>query len=104
VSFNLLDQGGNSHFEKFIKIAAAYGQKLQAFEQWIILILGFFEHAAVELQPRKLAIDVMPRIFDSGACHDRSWKAWRIRAFAAICVSIKQIPARCSVGNLAWNC
>ena len=67
--FNLLHQGGNSHFEKLIKIAAAYRKKLQAFEQWIILILGFFEHAAVELQPRKLAIDVISRLVYRCAGH-----------------------------------
>ena len=52
--FNLLHQPGHPHFEKFIEIAGADGEKFQPLEQRIAFILRLFQHAPVELQPRKL--------------------------------------------------
>jgi hypothetical protein len=70
--FHLLHQTGDPHFEKFVQIVGADREKLQAFQQRAAFILRFFKHAMVELKPRKLAVDVVSRIVNAGACHDRT--------------------------------
>ena len=49
--FNLLDQSGYAYFEKFVEIARGDRKKFQAFEQWILFVLRFFEDAPVKGKP-----------------------------------------------------
>ena len=53
----LLQQPGDAHFHEFVEIAGGDGQKLHAFEKGIRGVEGLFQHAAVELQPGKMAIE-----------------------------------------------
>ena len=67
---DLLHQPRDSHFEKFVQVAGADGQKLQAFEQRNAFVLRFFQDTAVEGQPGNLAVDVVVRVVERKAGHN----------------------------------
>ena len=50
------------HHEKLIEVRAEDRQKLDPLEQRHAFVLGFFKHAAIELEPGQFAIDVSVRI------------------------------------------
>src|SRR5262249_26435819 len=66
---NLLHHPGNAQFEKLVEVTGADGEELQTLEQRIVFILRLFQHAPVELQPRKLAVNVIGRIINRSSCH-----------------------------------
>jgi hypothetical protein len=66
---NLLDHGGNADFEELVEVAGRDGEKLEALEKRVAAVLGLFEHAAVELQPGRVAVEVILRIIERRACH-----------------------------------
>ena len=49
--FNALHQAGLADFDEFVEIAGGDGQELDPLEQGIGGVLGFFEHAPVEVHP-----------------------------------------------------
>ena len=48
---------GDPHHEKFVEVVCRYRQEPQALEQRMTAVGGFFENAAIEIQPRQFAID-----------------------------------------------
>src|SRR5581483_8651514 len=68
--FDLLHQAGDADLKELIQIVGADGEKLQPFEQGIGFVLRLFQHTPVELQPRKLAVDVVSRVVHGDARHD----------------------------------
>ena len=67
----LLAQTGNPNLEEFIEIAADDAQETQPFEQRDRGVLGEREHAAVEGEQRKFAIDRQHIAFFDYAMHCR---------------------------------
>src|ERR1700730_18716916 len=55
--FNALHDAGDANLDKLIQIAGGNGEELDPFEQGIVGILSFFQHAAIEAQPRFIAAD-----------------------------------------------
>ncbi len=53
----LLAETGHPNHEEFVEIRRENGQELDSLQQAILLVLGFFEHPRVELQPAQFAID-----------------------------------------------
>ena len=53
-----LFEAGHANLEKFIEIRGNDAEELQALEEGMLRILGFLEHATVELQPARLAVEV----------------------------------------------
>ncbi len=56
--FNSLQQSGHTNFKKFVQIAGSNRQELYPLQQGIGFIIGFFEHALVEGEPRDFPIDI----------------------------------------------
>ena len=56
---HLLAQPRHANHHEFVEVAAEDRQELQTFEQQVAGILGFLEHAGVELEPTEFAIDEM---------------------------------------------
>ena len=54
---DLVLQAGDADHEELIEIVGRYRQEAQAFEQRMVLVARFLEHAHVELQPAHLAVD-----------------------------------------------
>ncbi len=77
--FDLLHQSGHAHFEEFIQVAGGDGKKFQALEQRVLLILRFFEDAAIEGQPGGFPVDVIGRIVEREACHISKLASCRVR-------------------------
>ena len=50
-------QPGEAHHDEFFEVGGRNGDKAQAFEQRVLLALGFGEHALVEPEPGDLAVD-----------------------------------------------
>ncbi len=67
--FNLLHHGGHAHFEELIQIAGRDGKKLQPLQQRIALVLGLFEHTAVEREPGGVAIEKVLWIVERNTSH-----------------------------------
>ena len=65
----LLKQAGDADFDELIQIAGGDGQKLHAFEEGIVRVERFFEDAAVELQPGKMAVKEKARVVRRSALH-----------------------------------
>jgi hypothetical protein len=59
-------QLGHAHHEELVEVRADDGQELDALEKGDGRILGFAEHAVIELEPRQLAID------EGVGCHPRT--------------------------------
>ena len=57
----LLLQSGDPHLEEFVEVAAENGEELEALEQRVGGVRGFFQHARVELEPGQLAVQVVIR-------------------------------------------
>ena len=62
----LLPQPRNTHHEEFIQVGTEDRQEFHAFQQRCGIILRFFQHARVEFQPAKLAIDEMFWLYGKG--------------------------------------
>ena len=67
--FDPLQQAGHADLEELIQIAGGDGQELDPLQHGIALVLGLFQHAAVEGQPRGLAIQEVSRLVNGKACH-----------------------------------
>ena len=65
----LLQEPGHADFHKLIEVAGRNRQKFHAFEQRIAQVACFLEHAAVKLQPRKVAIQKVTRVLKRGTAH-----------------------------------
>ena len=75
----LLLEAADALHEEFVDIGTDDGDELDPLEQRVVLVLGLGQHALVEFEPRKLAVEVVLRIvqlelepvlhgFQSGAC------------------------------------
>ena len=71
--FEALQDAGDADLDELVEVAGGDGEELDALEQGIGGVVGFFEDAAVELQPALVAIDetaartVPPRTWRSDA-------------------------------------
>ena len=61
---DLLQDPGDTNFHEFIEVARSDRQEFQPFQQRVVVVAGLFQHALIELQPRKVPVE---EIF--GACH-----------------------------------
>jgi hypothetical protein len=52
-----LQDAGDADLDELIKVAGSDGEKFNALEQGVGGVVGFFEDAAVELEPALVAID-----------------------------------------------
>ncbi len=59
-----LHDPGDADLEELVEVAAGDGQELDALEQRVGLVLGLFEHAPVEPQPRQFAVQVQGRAIE----------------------------------------
>jgi hypothetical protein len=57
VFFELLKDAGYADFYEFVEVAGGDGEEFDALEQRVRRVVGFFEDAAIELQPALVAID-----------------------------------------------
>ena len=55
---DLLAQAGDAHHEELAQVRAQDREELDALDQRVALVLGLFEHAALEGQHAELAVDV----------------------------------------------
>ena len=63
---NLLLQPGDADLEEFVEVAGEDQQELQPLQQRVGLVQRLFQHADVELQLRKLAVDVQAAVIQAG--------------------------------------
>ena len=54
---DLLFQAGHAHHEELIQIGADNREEFDAFQQRVLRIFGFFQHAAEEFQLAQLTVD-----------------------------------------------
>ena len=73
---HLLLQAADADHEELVEVGAEDGQELEPLQQRHLRVLGLLQHAAVELQPAQLAVDVQGRIVK---CRHRRplWQAGR---------------------------
>src|SRR5438270_12488846 len=64
---NLLEKAGDAHLHEFVEIIGGDGEKLDALEKRVADVASFLEHAAIELQPLNVAIEIMTRVVESRA-------------------------------------
>ena len=50
-------KAGHAHHEEFVEVVGRDRQELEPLEQRMAAIGGFLQHAAIEVQPRQLAVD-----------------------------------------------
>ena len=77
---HLAEQARDAHHEEFVEVVRGNGEETQLLQQREIAVRGFLEHAAVELEPGKLPIDVASRRQrKSYSLADRGWRlgSWR---------------------------
>jgi hypothetical protein len=55
--FEALQDTGDADFDELVEVAGGDGEKLDALEQGVGGVVGFFQDAAVELEPALVAID-----------------------------------------------
>src|SRR5208282_434161 len=67
--FNLLHQTRDPDLEKLVQVAGSNGQEFESLQNWIVFVLRFLEHTAVESQPGSFAVDVVSRIIERGTNH-----------------------------------
>ena len=67
---DLAGKAGDPHHEEFVEIGRRDRQEAHPFEQRMVRVLRFLQHAAVELQPGELAVDEAVRIAD----HHSVWE------------------------------
>jgi hypothetical protein len=70
LAFDLLFDAGDPNLEKLIQVRTENRKKFDAFDQRLGRILGFFENAAIELEPAQLAINKIPRIGEAICCRN----------------------------------
>ena len=68
----LLEQGRDPHHEELVEVGGRDGQELDALEQRVRGVGGLGQHAAVELEPAELPIDI-----ESGVGRDPRGRRWR---------------------------
>ena len=61
---DLVLQPRNPDHEELVQVGAEDGQELDAFEQRMPAIVRLFQHAAVELEPAQLAVEVERRVLE----------------------------------------
>jgi hypothetical protein len=71
----LLFEPGDTHFEKFIEVRTYDAEELQSFQQRIVRIARFIQHALIELEPAQLAVEKVRRI----GCFCVHWRIQGIR-------------------------
>ena len=57
VAEGLFAQAGYADHEEFVEVGAENGEEFQPLQQRRALVFRFLEHAGIELQPAKLAVD-----------------------------------------------
>ena len=77
--FQLLQQAAHPDFEEFVQIAGGNRQELDAFEQRIAEISGFFQHAPIKFQPRGFAVEERGAIVQSCSNHIVKVVEWNVR-------------------------
>src|SRR5271168_1035890 len=64
-----LQEAGDAHLDKFIEVIRGDSQEFDAFQKRVPDVAGLFEDAAVELQPLHMAVEIVARVVECGACH-----------------------------------
>jgi len=70
---DLLHHRSHANLEKFVEIIGGDGEKLQALQKGVVLILGFLEHTTVEREPGRITVQVILRIFQRETSHARGY-------------------------------
>ena len=81
--FNALQNSGDANLKELIQIAGGDGEKFDPLQQRIGVILGFFQHAPVEVHPGFVSIEVL-------LCHEREFRG---------CFSVPCVRALLPVGH-----
>ena len=66
--FDALHESGLADFDVFVEVGAGDGEELDALDEWVGGIFGFFEDAAIELHPGVVA-SVEELLFLCGSSH-----------------------------------
>src|SRR5712672_2021604 len=70
---DLLHHGGHANLKKLVEIIGRDGEKLQALQERVFLILSFLKHTAIECEPGSVAVEVILRIFERETSHARGY-------------------------------
>ena len=80
--FNALHEAGLADFDVFVEVGAGDGEELDALEQGIGRVLGFFQDAAIELHPGVVAaVEELLFLRGSGPCERPSRRVGKSTAF-----------------------
>ena len=63
-------QASHANHEELVEIGAEDGEELDAFQQRVLIVLGFLQHAPLERQQAEFAIQIKRRIFEIDLRHD----------------------------------
>ena len=55
-------QSADALHKKFVKIGRENGEEFKAIQQWILRVGGLTQHALVEAQPSKFAVEIQTRV------------------------------------------
>ena len=73
---DLLHHRRHPHFKELVQVAGGNGEKLQPFEQRVVLVRRFLQDAAIKREPGSIAIQEVLRIVERDTSHDG--RAYRI--------------------------
>src|SRR5579871_511339 len=77
--FDLLHHGGDAHLEELVEITRRDGKELQALEQRVAFVRSLFEHAPVEREPRRIAVQKIVGIIERNTSHGIALIAFAFR-------------------------
>ena len=72
--FEALHDTGDANLDELIEVAGRDGKKFDALEQGVGGVVGFFEDAAVELEPALVAIDESAARWCCGSFGGAAWR------------------------------
>ena len=64
-----LEETRNADFHEFVQIVRGDGQELDALQQRVPDVAGFFQHTPVKFQPLYMAIEIVARIVELRTLH-----------------------------------
>ncbi len=101
---NLSLQAGHADHVELVEVAGGDRQKAQALQQGMVVVGRLFEHALVERQPRKLAVDEpgrrIGRDFRSLGRTPQLYALWRLHDIFDLCLLLRHSDAPCLIRSL----
>ena len=91
---HLLQKARLTHFHELVEIACRNRQEFYALNQGIISVERLFQHPAIELKPREMAIEKLPRIVKQGTTHSNPLRFKRIVRHCYRQVTFRNWPGR----------